>query len=234
MSEDTFRTYSSLLLKGTDVRQHMSNEHKGAIGGVISTSATDFQGDELVQEGVDWSYFADKGHFNYNHQPGTIVGEPTRVIRKGHKTLVEGHLYLTTPLGKKIYDQARAIQKAGGRWTYGFSVEGTVLERDPENPSRITKARVMNVSVCEHPVNGEAHMLLKSMSAVGYQEASEMGGGNYAPLVTQSIDRSESYATFKTFIKNQFPSLTDEQCDRIARGYFDRAYHDNGSPLPGV
>lgn len=220
---DLFRFNSAMLLKGSEPVVGEGGKLLGKIGGIMSTNASDFQGDILEQDGVDWSYFAENGIFNYNHRPGTVIGEPTKVIRKGNRTLVEGHLYLTNPLGEQIYSQAQAIRKAGGRWSYGFSVEGSVIERDKDNPNRILKAKVMNVSVCEHPVNPEARMhLIKSMD-VGYQAAAEMTGGEYSPMIPQSMDGAVSFADFKSRLKKIYPRLTDSECDRVARSLYQGA-----------
>lgn len=212
-----FRFKTSLLLKAEEPIRAPQGGLMARIGGVVSTEASDFEGDRLDQEGVDWRYFEEHGVFNYNHRPGTIIGEPTKVIRKGDVTLVEGNLYLTNPLGRQIYDQARAVEAAGGRWRYGFSVEGSVLERCSKDPRWIRKARVMQISICEHPVNPETNMsLLKAMANVGYREAAALDSG-YSPLVKESLGRRLSFQQIKDAIKRSFPNIKEDECNKAAQ-----------------
>ena len=217
MSED-FRFWSPVLVKADNPNGGFGGEALGKIGGVISTDTVDFQGESLDQNGVDWSYFESHGLLNYNHTP-TIVGEPTRVIRKGNRTLMEGVLYMHQPDARRIYETAVAMRKSGARRSFGFSVEGKVVKRDPKNPLKILKARVLNVSLCEHPVNPEARMTLRKAADVGYQVAAGMDSG-YSPLMPQSLDGAVSLSGFKAKLREEFPRLTEDECDRVARRVF--------------
>ena len=49
------------------------DEPKTKIGGVISTDTFDQQGDKIIQEGMDFSYFLDKGWFNYDINKGLSI-----------------------------------------------------------------------------------------------------------------------------------------------------------------
>tara|TARA_R110000824_G_scaffold150624_3_gene321308 strand:+ start:2249 stop:2887 length:639 start_codon:yes stop_codon:yes gene_type:complete len=207
-----------MLVKADNPNGGFGEAPVGKIGGVISTEATDFDGERLRQKGVDWSYFREHGFLNYNHTP-LILGEPTGLVRKGDQTLVEGVLYLHQPKAREVYETAQAMRKSGASRSYGFSVEGKVLERDPKDAKTITKARVMNVSICEHPVNPEARMELRKALSVGYQTAAGMDGG-FSPLVPQSLEGRVSSATFRKEIKRQFPRLTEEECDSVMRRVF--------------
>ncbi|HCT51380.1 MAG TPA: hypothetical protein DF712_02870 [Balneola sp.] len=147
---------------------------KAPIGGVISSDAEDLQGDRVLQEGCDWSYFLKRGWFNYEHKSGAenIVGIPEAVepvsLGEGKQgTKVKGYLLLKRPKAKEVYEAASAIQQAGNGRSIGFSVEGQVLERDSANPKIVTKARILNVSVTAHPVNPDARLevLARSLQA---------------------------------------------------------------------
>lgn len=218
---DTFKCWLPMLVKGHNGGFEGGRGSVGKIGGVISTDTVDFQGETLDQDGLDWSYFREHGLLNYNHTK-TIVGEPTEVIRKGRKTLMTGLLYLHQTDALRIYETAQAMKKCGARRSYGFSVEGTVLERDPKNPKKVRKARVMNVSVCEHPVNPDARMELRKATTIGYQTAAGMDG-DFSPLVPQSLDGAVSMATFAGQLRRSFPSMTDAECDAVARRIFRSA-----------
>jgi hypothetical protein len=148
---------------------------KAPIAGIVSTDSKDLQGDMILQDGCDWSYFLTKGWFNYEHKQGpeNIVGIPESVqpmtLPDGRAaTRVKGYLLIDRPQAKEVYEAAKAIQKSGGGRSIGFSVEGQVLERDKRNANVITKARILNVSVTAHPVNPDARLevLARSLDAV--------------------------------------------------------------------
>ena len=137
---------------------------KAPIAGIVSTEGEDLQGDRIMQSGCDWDYFLRRGWLNYEHQQGPefIVGYPTVVkptMHDGNKaTMIEGYLLLDRPRAKEVYESAKAIQKAADGRSIGFSVEGQVLQRDPKDPKKILKARILNVSVTAHPVNPDARL----------------------------------------------------------------------------
>lgn len=137
---------------------------KTKIGGIISTDTVDQQGDMLLQEGMDFSYFIDKGWFNYEHKQGTeyILGAPTKVepimIDGKQATRVEGYLLNDRPRAREIIDTAKAIKRANLPRTIGFSVEGQVLARDKKNPKLITRSRILNVAITSAPVNPDAKL----------------------------------------------------------------------------
>lgn len=166
------------------------------IGGIVSTSHLDRQAEELLQEGLDFGHFLTKGYFNDNHSPDTdgVIGYPEKAeIRNlpgGHKGwYVEGYL-LKTDRANRIWDLAQNLQKADRK--LGFSVEGSVLERDPKNPAKVRKAIVREVAITKCPVNTETalHVLAKSLS-VGHTvtpAAVEAGPGDASPLTLQSLE----------------------------------------------
>jgi hypothetical protein len=213
-----FRFWSPMLIKADNPNGGFGTLALGGIGGVISTDTVDFQGETLDQDGVDWSYFENHGLLNYNHT-SLILGEPTAVIRKGRRTLMEGSLYLHQPKAREVYETAQAMRKSGARRSYGFSVEGKVVKRCPKDKTKILKARVMNVSICEHPVNPDARMTLRKALSVGYQTAAVMDAG-FSPLVAQSLEGSVAISTFRAELLSKFPRLTDEECDRISARVF--------------
>lgn len=143
------------IIKGDDAK-------RVKIGGIISTDTVDQQGDMIKQDGMDFSYFLDKGYFNYEHQQGinNILGVPTKVEQvdvNGKKgTRVEGYLMTEKKLAQDVLDTITAIEKAEIDRKIGFSVEGQVLARDKNNPKIITKAKILNVAITSAPVNPDA------------------------------------------------------------------------------
>jgi hypothetical protein len=180
------------------------------IGGIISMETKDQQGETLLQDGLDWSYFLEKGWFNYEHRagPDNVLGHPETVtsVRHGGKpaTRVEGVLYLAKAKARDIYETAQAMQKAGTSRRLGFSVEGQVVQRDGMDSKRIKKARVLNVALTAHPVHPDARLevLVRSLmgaGGVGYQSPAVPSGDPGAvlsPLIPQSIEPVGSLAGY--------------------------------------
>jgi len=193
------------------------------IGGVISTQGVDMQGETILQDGLDWSYFLKHGWFNWEHQPGpeNILGEPLKVIKDGDTTRVEGVLYLHKPKAREVYETLVAIEKAGTKRRIGYSVEGKVKSRLGKT---VMKARVLNVSVTGHPVNIDAHMeLLKGFSEMakaadaGYQTPSS-GGGSLGALMPQSLQDSADCGTYtveeiQSILREEFPRVKEAQIE---------------------
>ena len=224
-SIELFSTFTAIETS-LDIEKGEEGPKKVKIGGIISTDAKDQQGDILLQEGMDWSYFLQRGYFNYEHQQGpeNILGVPEKVElveMDGKKaTKVEGHLLLKTPKAKSVYEAIKAINEEGTNRQIGFSVEGQVIERDKVNPKIVKRAKILNVSVTAHPVNPDAKLELLARSLmvqekgmVGYQEGTEVSGGDLSALVPQSIEGKPANASYELDIK--------EILDMIERSYED-------------
>lgn len=187
-------------------------EGKGRIRGIMSSQTKDHIGEEVVQAGVDWSYFEKHGYFNWEHQPGpeNVLGYPEKVIKgltddNGNPaTGVEGYLLLNRPKAREAWELALELQKSGSTRRPGFSIEGQTLARDPSNPKRITRSRVINVTITAHPMQPDSRFeaLARSLSAAeaagvaaaGYQEPAGTSGGdagNLAPLVPQDMGKNK-------------------------------------------
>jgi hypothetical protein len=155
LKPDLFATWAEVqLCKGGD------SEGRALIEGIISSDSVDQQGDRILQEGLDFSYFLSKGFLNDDHKSGAgnIVGQPIEVYHtttpSGAKaTAMKGYLYTNKARAKEIYDTAVALAKAKSDRKLGFSIEGQVLERDPMKPTIIKRAKVLHVAVTHQPVN---------------------------------------------------------------------------------
>lgn len=174
-----FSTWTSLSL--VKAGEEGEVEPRAEIEGLISSDCVDLQGDRILQEGMDWSYFLKRGWLNYEHQQGpeNIVGVPSSVtpvsLEDGKQgSYLKGYLLLNRPKAKEIASTALALKAAGADRKIGFSVEGQVLARDPRNPKIITKSRILNVSVTAHPVNPDAstlEVIARSLDAVQKADA---------------------------------------------------------------
>lgn len=132
------------------------------IGGYVSTDHMDRAGETLIQSGLDFDHFMKKGWFNDNHDGAgdSLVGYPTMArldsLEKGHKGwYVEGELLPegANARADKLWGIAKGLQKSGSGRKLGFSVEGSILDRDPKNPKIVRKAQVREVAVTRCPVN---------------------------------------------------------------------------------
>ena len=143
------------------------------IGGIVSTDGLDRQGERLIQEGLDFGPFLKGGWFNDNHDSATAsaVGYPTRADlrtfpdgRKGW--YVEGYLLKGYDRAQQLWELANALQKSDRR--LGFSVEGSIIERDITDPKTVRKAIVREVAITRCPVNTDTRLnvLAKSLAEI--------------------------------------------------------------------
>jgi hypothetical protein len=146
-------------------------DKKRRIAGVISTEALDHQGEIILQNGLDFSYFLQEGWFNDNHEKGIAgaVGYPESVslykageqLPDGSKakrncTWAEGYLLKGKPRADDIWLTALALRNTPRK--LGFSVEGKVQQRLGQTGKIIAKADVLHCAVTHVPVNAETKL----------------------------------------------------------------------------
>ena len=176
------------------------------IRGIVSTDHDDFQGEELNQYGLDFSYALSRGVLNDNHDngAGAVVGYATSVRRTrlpdGHNaTVLEGFL-LPTKRGLGIYETLTALEAAGNPRRLGMSLQGSYLARSGPKTiqhkkrdgsvemvgKRVDRAQVRHVAITHEPVDPFTTVeLIKSLTAG--TPSPVQGGGPGAPLMGQSI-----------------------------------------------
>lgn len=197
------------------------------IAGLVSTDELDRQGETIIQEGLDFEPFLKGGWFNDNHDSATdaVVGYPISaelVQLPGRRGWwVEGYLIKGTKRADGIYDLANALQKSDRR--LGFSVEGSILARDPNNPKVVSRAIVREVAITRCPVNtGTAlAVLAKSLSAGSAIAAPAVAPGEGFPLRGESLEgaprkkkklkRSEAIA----LVRSMNPAVSQGTAERI-------------------
>jgi hypothetical protein len=171
--------------------------------GLASVGGDDYVGEDVLQTGLDWSYWAKNGSFKWRHgtkerpsRPEEYVGLPNPqnsveivTLPDGRKaSKVHGYL-LDTAMAREIAELAEQWQKAGRQ--LGFSVEGGTLQ---QQGTKIQRAIVIDVAIDPHPMHPDARMTVTEfarslMSALGAGHpapAAEPGAG--APLIPQSIE----------------------------------------------
>ena len=178
------------------------DENPMRIGGIVSTDELDQDDERILQNGLDFSDFLTKGWFNDNHgkKTGDVLGYPTaaRLVKKGERLpdasiaknqgwWAEGYL-LNTPEGRQIWNLAQALEKAPRK--LGFSIEGSVVSRDPKNPRTIRKAKVRHVAITHCPVNVGTSMraLAKALSAGAAVTNPGASAGEGFPLRAESLE----------------------------------------------
>ena len=154
ITDDRFKFFVPLnLSKGEDDKGNAVMK----IGGIASTPEEDADGEFLDPEGFDLDYFLKYGFLNWHHQsktsPSAIVGEPTSAYVKDRKLYVEGDLYNDSTLAKDIYALAKALESNKSNRRLGFSIEGSVTERDPMNAKYVKKAKITGCAITPTPKN---------------------------------------------------------------------------------
>ena len=166
------------------------------IGGIVSTDHMDRQQERILQGGLDFGPFLKGGWFNDNHDSATdaVVGYPEkaelRTLKDGAQAwYVEGHL-LPEGHGRSdaIWNLANSLQKTDRR--LGFSVEGSIVERDTEDPNTIKRAIVREVAITRCPVNENTQLsiLAKSLTAGSAVANPGTSPGEGFPLRTESLE----------------------------------------------
>lgn len=205
-SDQDFKIYAPL-----EAFEKAGDDNPMRIGGMVSTDRLDKEGERILQEGLDFNPFLNEGWFNDNHgrKTGDVVGYPTetKFVRKGEKLpngktsttngwWAEGHL-VNTDKGREIWGLAQALQ--GTKRKLGFSIEGRVQQRDPRDPSRVTKAVVKHVAVTHCPVNTDTELESLSKALMAGSSISNPGtspGEGFA-LRGESLEGSPDHPTKK-------------------------------------
>lgn len=201
------------------------------IGGFVSTDHLDRQGEVLIQDGLDFDPFLSKGWFNDNHSADTdgVIGYPEfaemRPLPGGeHKGwYVEGYL-LKTDRATRIWDLAKDLQKHDRK--LGFSVEGSILDRDEDDSRTVRKAIVREVAITKCPVNTATalNVLAKSLSAGSAIANPGTAPGEGFPLRVESLDGEEKKKKKrrKRFKKSEAIALLMDAHARITLAHAER------------
>lgn len=169
------------------------------IGGFVSTEHEDQQREVLLQNGLDFGPFLEKGWFNDNHSKSVTdaLGYPLYAERRSTPdgklgTWVEGYLLKGYHKAEDVWQQYHALKDAGFPRRIGFSVEGGIQRRQGADGRTVSKAVVRHVAITHCPVNTHAQLnaLAKALMAGG-DVARPSGGpapGNAFALRTESLE----------------------------------------------
>lgn len=180
------------------------------IGGRISTEARDADGEKLLTEGLDWSYF-NKGYgkIKYEHdnplkqEPDNIIGFPTKITKGRSFVDFEGEMIdfqgipdeQLTPqqkAAKGAYGLIKSVEEHNRRnppikQQVGWSIEGEYIDRDPST-GVVKKARITGVVLTTKPKNTETFAELVKSLEVGYETDSAQKTG-YGAITKESIEK---------------------------------------------
>lgn len=129
------------------------------VKGICSDDNKDSDEEYLHPSGYDLTYFLSNGFINYNHRakddPSSIIGEPTmaKIVNNGTQMYMEGILFPSNKKALAVCELAQTLAKYGSTRKLGWSIEGSVIERDPMNPKKITKAKITGVAITPCPKN---------------------------------------------------------------------------------
>jgi len=145
------------------------------VGGIISDSSKDADGENLDPNGFDFSEF---NYINWNHgkSPSDIIGEPETWKMTDKGVYMEGYIYPDSVKGMEAVDLMKTLRDSKKGNHLGWSVEGQVLERDLMDETKVKKARITAVALCPFPKNGHtfAELLRKGFTDDCYQEDKDL------------------------------------------------------------
>lgn len=207
-----------------------TKEKQWYIKGIASTGSKDLDGERVNVQGLDISYFKQYGFINFDHKqsPRDIVGEPISnecyIDQDGlHVTAL---LYKDKPIVQEMWDLSKAMEGAESSRQLGFSIEGYITDRDPDNSSIITGIKVKNVAITTHPANPEAtwETFEKSFDkdyTEGHPTDPEALGGNEGTLSVSNLASSLASLTACMRRDNGQQLLKDAEQELLNRGELD-------------
>lgn len=148
-----------------DLLKSVSVDENGdfIVQGVMTSDDNDEEDDSITPEGMDCSYFLEKGWIKYEHgkNPEQFIGEPleVKVGRFEHPTLmkrvngifVKGRLFAQRKLTTQAIEAMTDLQKSHTKRRMGWSIEGSVKKRNDDG--KIVKSVLRNVVLTMNPVN---------------------------------------------------------------------------------
>lgn len=124
------------------------------ISGYSSTGDKDYQGETIDPNGIHYEYLLDHGYIDYEHDTDQIIGVPTENTHLDNKGLfLEAKLFSNMEQVQNIMKLYKNIEENDIDRNLGFSIEGSVIERDDNDDSIIRQVQITGVAVTTHPAN---------------------------------------------------------------------------------
>lgn len=179
---DNFKLYTELDIckaeKG-EVKRDDPDRYKNMVfSGVASDRSKDDEQESLDPNGFVYDRFLKNGLFNLDHLPTRSpinksrywIGEPLEATVKDGKFIVKGKLWEKSPEARAFWDKVLEMKESGSSRKPGMSVEGKALERNPKNPSKITKALITNIALTFTPVNANTYLDIQKSTANDFMD----------------------------------------------------------------
>lgn len=199
------------------------------IGGIASTIDKDSDGEFLDPQGFDIEDFKNLGVVNWHHQaknsPSTIIGEPYKAEVRKEGFYVETNLYPSSPLAREVYELAQTLKKDSTTRRLGYSIEGTVVERESDDKTApgykiIKKAKITGLAITHMPKNPKTFAdIIKGNVDEEEMEDKSLDTESGAPLKRESVDgytvkNLSEEQTYDEIFKS-FPGITIEKAEQI-------------------
>lgn len=173
---EKYSIFVPLDIENSIQKSESVNDGEWYVQGYATTPDLDLQGDIILPQGIDISYFIENGWINYEHKNDAefIIGAPTSNcyvdVDKG--LFVEAKLLKDNKYAQSMWKLANTIQKSGISRQLGFSIEGAVVSRNAQDNRIIEGVKIHNVALTTHPANPRAtwETLVKSWTT-GYGTA---------------------------------------------------------------
>ena len=152
------------------VKKGGSGDKDRIMYGWASTSSIDADGERLLQDGLNFAPFINKGWVNWDHQRHQILGTPMvcelRERPDGRKgTYTEFKMLKGVPMADHVWTLSKALSKNGSDRQLGLSFEGKTIRKS--RTGTIEAADIMGLAVTPYPKNGDTSVsaFMKSMAA---------------------------------------------------------------------
>lgn len=204
------------------------------ISGYASTGAVDTDGEQILPQGIDYSYFKKSGWITYEHEHGasSIIGEPLadKIYTDEHGLKLMGVLYKDNPKAQEIWNLNKALQRDSiSKRSLGLSIEGRVVERDDYNPKVIKSMILTAVTVTTHPANQEATWVGIEKSAYTGYSANPEEMQNVSALRTEALEGTSNTVanaiTSLSFVMERYNTediLKDAEAIMRDKGYLNK------------
>lgn len=167
------------------------------VQGIASTENRDLQGEIVVQNGIDFSYFLKYGYFNNDHKPGfeNKVGQPTECKVTKNGLWVKGFLFDGNKTADEIWNMIKSLEASKSNRKVGFSIQGKVKRREG---TTIKECWIQDIAITPAPVNPATWAeVAKSLSAQKWdfskslddaEEKAKALSAASAPVVPESLE----------------------------------------------
>lgn len=227
------------------------------VGGRITTSDPDADGDIVLTDGLDFSRFTGGfGKIKYEHdteilgEPDNIIGFPTAVhVGNGYADF-EGDLIDFVDIPEdQLTKQQRMAKSAFGLFKaiddynrthpenpqkIGWSIEGK-FNKDEKSSNIIPRALITHVVLTTKPINANTYAELRKSLEVGHSTDSADKTG-WGATRTESIEKDLKHKEYPNMTKNEYiqecikKGMTEEEAKKAA----DEKFKDSeGSGAPG-